>query len=119
MSASHIRGVAVRCSGIAGGALARLRRGVSEHPRVTRWLLAGPGALFGALLFVLAMPVWLPAGTAGIGDIVWPLVLAPLIWTGIFTYACLEEKLMRGVAVLAVQAGLCGLLALAAASGAL
>lgn len=118
MTRPGLGGVADRCAGIVGGAVARLDRGVAAYPRTTRWLLAGPGALIGALLFVLAMPVWLPAGAAGIGDIVWPLVLAPLIWTGFFTYACLEERLMRGIAALAVQAGLCGVLVAAAVSGA-
>lgn len=70
------------------------------HPVATRWILAGPGALVAALVTMSAMPVWLPAGQAGIDHIAYPLVLAPLIWAAMFTYACIEENLSRGAAVI-------------------
>jgi len=76
-----------------------MRLAVAEHPLATRWILAGPGALIAALLFMAAMPVWLPAGEAGINNIVYPVVLAPLFWAVAFIYACLEENLFRGAAV--------------------
>lgn len=86
---------------------ARLRRAatpvaeaIEAHPATTRWLLAGPGALAAAVATMTAMPVWLPAGAAGIDNIVWPIVLAPLLWAVPFLYACLEERLARGTAVL-------------------
>ena len=69
------------------------------HPLVTRWILAGPGALVLATLFMAAMPVWLPAGDAGVNNIVYPLVLAPLFWALAFLYAVLEGNLRRGVAI--------------------
>lgn len=85
------------------GRFARARRrivdAVERHPLLTRWLLAGPGALVGACLIMAAMPVWLPAGAAGIDNIIYPIVLAPLIWTVAFLYAVLEPNLARGVAV--------------------
>lgn len=70
------------------------------HPKATRWIMAGPGALIVAVLFLAAMPVWLPAGSAGVNNIVYPLVLAPLFWTAAFLYACLEENLRRGASVM-------------------
>ncbi|WP_425405427.1 hypothetical protein [Hwanghaeella sp.] len=73
---------------------------VNGHPKATRWVLAGPGALIVATLFMAAMPVWLPSGTAGVDNIVYPLVLAPLLWTAVFLYACLEENLGRGAAAM-------------------
>lgn len=86
---------------------------VEAHPRSTRWLLAGPGAVAAALAFMCAMPVWLPAGQAGVNNIAYPLILAPLIWAVAFTYACLEENLPRGAAVILgstlLQAALVGL----------
>ena len=73
---------------------------VNARPKLTRWLLAGPGALLAALLFMTSMPVWFPAGTAGVNNIVLPLVLAPLFWAAAFTYTCIEENLPRGTAVI-------------------
>ena len=44
---------------------ARLGRALDMRPRLTRWLLAGPGAVAASLLFAMAMPIWLPKGAAG------------------------------------------------------
>lgn len=76
------------------------KRAVAGHPVTARWLLAGPGAVLAALSFMCAMPVWLPAGAAGVNNIAFPLILAPLFWAVAFTYACLEENLPRGAAVI-------------------
>ena len=70
------------------------------RPLATRWILAGPGALLAALATMAAMPVWLPAGAAGIDDIALPIILTPFLWAIPFFYACLEENLPRGAAVL-------------------
>lgn len=86
----------------AGPLALRLRAGIEARPVMTRWLLAGPGALLAALLFMAATPVWMPGGAAGIDNIVYPVVLAPLFWVVAFTYACLEENLPRGAAVIAM-----------------
>lgn len=73
---------------------------IQARPVATRWLLAGPGALLAALATLAAMPVWLPPGRAGIDNIALPIILTPLLWAIPFFYACLEENLPRGVAVL-------------------
>jgi hypothetical protein len=58
------------------------------------------------------MPVWLPKGEAGLNNIAFPIIFTPLIWAVIFIYACLEERLGRGWAVILgatlVQSGLIG-----------
>lgn len=74
-------------------------RAIRARPVATRWLLAGPGALFAALAAMAAMPVWLPPGAAGIDNIALPILLTPLLWAIPFFYACLEENLPRGVVV--------------------
>jgi len=86
---------------MTSGRLLRLRTAIQAHPATTRWLLAGPGALLAALLFMAATPVWMPGGSAGIDNIVYPVILAPLFWVVAFTYTCLEENLPRGAAVVA------------------
>lgn len=91
-------------------AAARLRVAVSVHPVLTRWLLAGPGVIVAALLFTMSMAVWFPAGAAGVNHIGWPMILAPLTWGLLFTYACLEEDLYRGTLAMAGIAAVCGLL---------
>lgn len=88
----------------------RLDARLARHPRLVRWLLAGPGALAAALLSMASMPLWLPAGAAGIDHLVLPIVLFPLIWSVAFFYACLDGRLGRAalvtVAVIAGQAAL-------------
>src|SRR3546814_12284447 len=66
-----------------------------------RWILGGPAALIAAVLIMAAMPVWLPAGAGGVDNIIYPIILAPLIWAVVFMYSVLEEKLPRGLAVAA------------------
>lgn len=61
-----------------------------------RILLAGPAALAAALAAMAAMPLWLPSGTAGIDNLILPLLLFPVIWSLTFFYAILEENLVRG-----------------------
>lgn len=71
--------------------------------RVRRWgrvLLAGPGAIIVALTLLAGMPLWLPGGAAGIDNLVFPLVFAPLIWAALFFHACLDRSVVR-VAVVA------------------
>lgn len=88
--------------------VSRLGVVVSAYPVLTRWLLAGPGALIASLLFVMSMPVWLPEGAAGVDHVVWPQVLAPLIWAIICTYACAEENLVRCVVMTTGLIVVCG-----------
>lgn len=92
----------------------RMRAAVLAHPVATRWLLAGPGALLAAVLFIASVPVWLPGGAAGIDNIVYPVILAPLFWAVAFIYTCLEENLPRGAAVIAAAILLQGIVVAAA-----
>src|SRR5687768_1259076 len=79
---------------------AALAGAIRARPVTARWLLAGPGALAAAVATMMAMPVWLPAGAAGVGNIAVPMILAPLLWAVPFFYACLEPNLARAAAVL-------------------
>ena len=96
---------------------ARLGRALDMRPRLTRWLLAGPGAVAASLLFAMAMPIWLPKGAAGVDNIVFPLILVPLIWAVVFVYACVEESLLRCAAVICGTTAVCGLTAAMAFAG--
>lgn len=74
----------------------------ARHPR--RWgriLLAGPGAILVTLTLLAGMPLWLPRGAAGIDNLAFPLVFAPLIWATLFFHACLDRSLMRAALVAA------------------
>ncbi len=88
----------------------RFRAWVAGHPVVVRWLLAGPGALIGAVLIMAAMPVWLPAGDAEVNHLVYPLILAPFIWALVFTYTVVEDNLARGVSVISGASVLSGVM---------
>lgn len=71
-------------------------------PRAQKWIrigFAGPGAAIVALAIMAGMTLWLPRGTAGIDNLVLPLVFLPLIWAGLFFHACLDARLGRIVAV--------------------
>lgn len=78
----------------------RAAEAIRRHPVLTRWLLAGPGALLAALATLTAMPLWVPPGAAGVNDVAFPIVLTPLLWALPFFYAVLEENLVRGTLVL-------------------
>ena len=73
---------------------------IRAHPVAVRWLLAGPGALAVGIATLMAMPLWLPAGAAGINDVAFPILLTPLLWAVPFFYACLEEDLVRATLVM-------------------
>lgn len=66
-----------------------------------RILLAGPGAIVVALSLLAGMPLWLPGGAAGIDNLAFPLVLAPLIWAALFFHACLDRSVTRAALVAA------------------
>lgn len=95
----------------------RVATAIRARPATTRWLLAGPGALLAALATMAAMPVWLPAGAAGIDDIALPIILTPLLWAAPFFYACLEENLPRGVCALLAAILIQGAIAASAFAG--
>ena len=78
----------------------RAAEAIRRYPVLTRWLLAGPGALLAALATLMAMPLWVPPGAAGVNDVAFPIILTPLLWALPFFYAVLEENLVRGTLVL-------------------
>lgn len=63
--------------------------------RWARIALAGPGAIAVTLVLLAGTPLWLPGGSAGIDNLAFPLVLAPLIWAALFFHACLDRRLAR------------------------
>ena len=75
----------------------------------TRIAFAGPGAVIVTIAMIAGMALWLPGGTAGIDNLVLPLVLMPLIWAALFFHACLDRRLGRvalvSLGLLAVHAG--------------
>jgi hypothetical protein len=80
---------------------------------ISRWLriaLAGPGAIITAVVVMAGMTQWLPAGAAGIDNLILPLVLLPIIWAALFFHACLDRRLARvaivAFSLLLVHAGL-------------
>lgn len=82
-------------------------RWIEARPTLVRWLLAGPGAILAALATMAAMPVWMPAGSAGVNDVALPIILTPLLWAIPFFHAVLATNLVRASvilsAVIAVQ----------------
>lgn len=78
--------------------------------RLMRVLLAGPGAIVVTLALLAGMPLWLPGGAAGIDNLAFPLVLAPLIWALLFFHACLDRSIARvafvAAALLLIHAGM-------------
>jgi hypothetical protein len=70
-----------------------------------RGLLAGPLALIAACLVMVGGALWIPPGTAQVDNLVFPIVLFPLLWTALFLYACLDKKLARAYSVIGVLAG--------------
>lgn len=75
-----------------------------------RFWLAGPVVLIASYLAMAAMPVWIPAGEAKVNNLIFPLIMLPLIWAVFFLYACLVEKVVKGtliiMAITFVNAGL-------------
>lgn len=78
---------------------------MSRRAAAARVALAGPVAAVVAVLIVLGMPIWVPAGAGGVDNLVLPLVLFPLVWAGLFFHACLDTKLRRVAGFATVLAG--------------
>lgn len=77
-----------------------IRHWIDANPTAARWILAGPGAVVIGLVTMMAMPVWLPAGAAGVNNIAFPILLTPLLWAVPFFYATLTENLPRAAVLL-------------------
>lgn len=65
-----------------------------------RGVLAGPLALLAALFLMAGGALWLPVGRAQVNNLVLPVILFPLLWTGLFLYACLDQRLKRAYGVI-------------------
>jgi hypothetical protein len=72
--------------------------------RRTRWLLGGPMAVLIAVLAMGAMPLWFPAGAAGVDHLIFPLILFPALWAAAFFYAILAENMRRAALVMTALA---------------
>lgn len=72
--------------------------------RRTRWLLGGPMAVLIAILAMGAMPLWFPAGAAGVDHLIFPLILFPALWAAVFFYAILAENMRRAALVMTALA---------------
>ena len=90
---------------------------VEGHPVTARWVIAGPGVLIAAVATMCVMPLWLPRGAAGVTNLAFPIILAPLLWAALFFYALLEENLVRGSVVIGGASLVQATIALLAVSG--
>lgn len=58
----------------------------------TRWIAAGPLALFMAILSMASLPYIWPPGEGGVDHLVMPVVLFPFIWAVLIVLPLLPEK---------------------------
>ncbi len=65
-----------------------------------RGVLAGPLSFICSWLLMAGAALYLPSGRAGVDNMVFPIVLFPLVWSGLFLYALLERRLGRGYLVI-------------------
>ena len=82
------------------GARGRASAAIQARPVLVRWILAGPATILAALATMAAMPLWMPAGAAGINHLALPILLTPLLWAVPFFYAVLAKDLVRATVVL-------------------
>jgi hypothetical protein len=67
-------------------------------------VLIGPLSLLAACLCMAGGSLWIPPGAAAVNNLALPIVLFPLLWTGLFLYACLDKRLGRAYAVIGILA---------------
>ncbi len=72
--------------------------------RIIRWVLAGPIAAIIAVIVLMGMPIYIPAGPGGVDNIVIPLLLLPIVWAMLFFHAVLDSSLTRVACVGALVA---------------
>lgn len=73
--------------------------------RIIRWVLAGPVAAIIAVIVLMGMPIYIPAGPGGVDNLVIPLLLLPIVWALLFFHAVLDSSLARVALVGALVAG--------------
>ncbi|MEM8774663.1 MAG: hypothetical protein AAGF53_06490 [Pseudomonadota bacterium] len=62
---------------------------------ISRWLLAGPGALIAAILAMGGSTQWVPSGPAEIDHFMFPLLLFPGIWAFFFFIAIMFDHVWK------------------------
>lgn len=62
---------------------------------VSRWLLAGPGALIAAVVAMGGSTQWLPPGSAEIDNFLFPVLLFPGIWAIFFFIAIIFDEVWK------------------------
>jgi hypothetical protein len=73
--------------------------------RIIRWVLGGPVTAIVAVIALMGMPIYIPAGVGNVDNLVIPLLLFPLIWAMLFFHAVLDSNLARVALVAALIAG--------------
>lgn len=68
---------------------------VADRPVLWRWILAGPVSLILAILSMAVLPLLLPGGAAGVNNLVFPVLLFPLLWAGYCVWAVATDALNR------------------------
>ena len=82
-----------------------LPRSTGGPRRLRAWargLLAGPVAFLASWVLMAGAALYLPRGAAGIDNLVFPIILFPLIWALLFLYTLTDPRLLRASAVLAL-----------------
>ncbi len=65
-----------------------------------RFWLAGPLALLLSIVIMAGASIWLPHGDEHVYNLVFPVILFPLIWGVCFFYPLLEPNLKRATIVM-------------------
>ena len=71
----------------------------SHWTKARLWTMLGY-AFVTAVFIMFGMPIWFPAGIAGINNMIIPMLLFPLVWAVLFFYAVLEKRLKYVLIVL-------------------
>ncbi len=73
------------------------------HMSIRPWargLLAGPLSFICSWLLMAGAALYLPAGAAGVDNLVFPILLFPLLWSCLFLYTLLDARLARAYLVI-------------------
>ncbi|RZO86281.1 MAG: hypothetical protein EVA65_04955 [Oceanococcus sp.] len=64
-----------------------------------RGVLAGPLSFICSWLLMAGAALYLPGGRAGVDNMVFPVVLFPVVWSLLFLYTLLDRRLIRAYVV--------------------
>lgn len=65
-----------------------------------RGVLAGPLSFICSWLLMAGAALYLPVGAAGVDNLVFPILLFPLLWSCLFLYTLLDVRLARAYLVI-------------------